>query len=541
MKSLAGAVAAVLWAAGLALSATVAEPALQGVSPLAGRAGSTYSVIITGTGLAAIQGFSVEEAGVRARLVSASAERLVGEITLDTSVTPGRKQLRALGPRGVTNAVVWHVVTEAVAGEKPDLALTPGFVVNGNLTEPGEVDFYSVEAKAGEAWTFEVVAGASAFDPVVTLLEPAADSWFSTKGWKRLAFNDEELFFPGLATQARLTHVVQQAGRYRVQVSGFAGYGGASASYFLRVRRGEGARSWRHPITRPDWNERSFVRQLGADWMAQLHARGGVSQSPPPPTRLAGTETGEAVLALPGILEGRLSRPAIAHKARLHVERAMQLAIEIETPEATLPEFNPVVTVFDATGREVATNVHTKRNNNGLYMMKMIQAKTTFAITAPGDYTVQVRDITTDHGRPEFYYRVLIRPQVPHVGRVEMPEDRLNLVVGKVRLVTLQLEREEDFRDPVMATMEGLPIGVTVVPGAENPVERPPLQNAGRIERYIPKTTQYFSFLLNVADDAVLSGAIEWPRVVVRPVKEQRLAAPILEKRFPMMVVRGPQ
>ncbi len=539
MKCLAGAVAAVLWATGLALGA--AEPALQGVSPLAGRAGSTYAVVIAGTGLGAMQGFSVEEPGVRVRLVEAGADRLLAEITLDTSVTPGEKRMRAVGPQGVTNAVAWHVVTEAVVGEKPDLPLTPGWVVNGSLAEPGEVDVYSVEAKAGQAFTFEVVAGGSAFDPVVTLLEPAADSWFSTKGWKRLAFNDEELFFPGLATKAKLTHVVQQAGRYRVQVAGFGGHGGASASYYLRVGAGEGERGWRHPVARPDWNERSFVRQLGSDWLGTLLARGGVRQSAPPPARLAGTEAGEGVLVLPGILEGRLSRPAIVHKVRLRIEKATQLAIEIETPEATLPEFNPVVTVLDATGREVATNVHTKRNNNGLYMMKMIQAKTTFAITAPGDYTVQVRDITTDHGRPEFYYRVLIRPQVPHVGRVEMPEDRLNLVVGKVRLVTLQLEREEDFRDPVMATMEGLPAGVTVVPGAENPVERPPLQNAGRIERYIPKTTQYFSFLLSVAEDAALSETIVWPRVVVRPVKEQRLAAPILEKRFPMMVVRAPQ
>lgn len=538
MKSLAGAVAAVLWATGLALGAAVAEPVLQGMNPLAGRAGTTYRVAIAGTGLASIRGLSVEEPGVRVRLVEAAADRLMAEITLDTSVTPGEKRMRAVGPRGVTNAVSWHVVKETVLGEKPELMLTPGLVVNGSLAEPGEVDLYAVEAKAGEVLTFEVVAGGSAFDPVVTLQEPAADSWFSTKGWKRLAFNDEELFFPGLTTQARLTHVVQQAGRYRVQVAGFAGHGGAGASYFLRVGSSEGERRWRHPMARPDWNERSFVRQLGGDWMGKLQARGGVAQSPPPPVRLAGTEAGEGVLALPGILEGRLSRPAMVHKARLRIERATQLAIEIETPEATLPEFNPVVTVFDATGREVATNVHTKRNNNGLYMMKMIHAKTTFAITAPGDYTVQVRDITTDHGRPEFFYRVLIRPQIPHVGRVEMPEDRLNLAVGKVRLVMLQLEREEDFRDPVMATIEGLPPGVTVLPGAENPVERPPLQNAGRIERYIPKTTQSFSFLLNVAEGATLTETIAWPRVVVRPVKEQRLAAPILEKRFPLMVVQ---
>lgn len=538
MRQFAGRVAAVVWAATWAAGATPPEPKLQSLQPLAGRPGTVYQVVITGTGLASLEKLFTDGPGIRTRFLAATPESLTAEISLDPSVPPGPKTLRACGPHGVTNSVTWHVVTEPLALEKPDLPLHAPLVVNGTLAEPGEVDQFSLQAPAGASLTFEVISGTPTLDPVVTLLEPATDSWFAPTSWKRLAFNDEDLFFPGLSTQARLTHTVQRAGQYRVQVSGFTGQGGRSASYYLRIRSGPPEAVLRHPIAAPLWNPRSFVRQLGGDWQDRLHQRGGDSQTTPAPTRLPGSEAGQTLLPIPGILEGRLATPATVHRAKLRIEKAMQLVIEIETPEATLPEFNPVVTLFDSTGREVVTNVHTKRNNNGLYMMKMIHAKSTFPLTAPGDYTLQVRDITTDHGRPDFFYRVLLRPQIPHIGRIDFPDDRLNLVPGQTRLITLQLDREEEFRDPVIATIEGLPPGVTVLPAAENPIERPPLPNAGRIERYIPKT-QSLSLLLAVAQDAPLTNLPLWPRLVVRPVHQQKLAVPILERPFPLMVVRG--
>ncbi len=536
MSRLAGRVAIILWGSALTMSALAAEPNLQSAHPLAGRPGTTYQLTVTGSNLAAIHSLAVEESGVRARFVSASADKLIVEISLDTSVTSGEKRLRAIGPQGITNAISWHVVAEPTAVEKPELLLRSPLVVNGVLSEPGEVDVFTLDAKAGQSFTFEAISAAPAFDPVVTLLEPAPENWFSPKSWKRLAFHDEDLFFPGLSTQARLTHIVQRDGQYRLQVSGFSGHGGPAASYYLRVRDGIAPLPLRHPTARPDWNPRSFVRQLGPDWLAQLHRRGGDEKTqPPPPPRVSATEDGAALLPIPGILEGRIANPAQVHKAKLHLEQSLQLALEIETPEATLPEFNPIVSVFDSTGREVATNVHTKRNNNGLYMMKMIHARTTFLLT-PGDYTLQVRNITTDHGRPDFSYRVLLRAQVPHAGRVEFPDDRLNLAPGAARVITFQIDREEAFRDPVVATFTGLPPGVTVLPGADNPVERPPLPNAGRIERYTPKP-QSFSLLLHVAEGTPLSSVPVYPKLTVRPVRQGKFAAPILEKPIPLMIV----
>jgi hypothetical protein len=534
MSRLAGRVAIMLWM--LATVAPAAEPVLQSLSPLAGRPGATYQATVTGSNLAALHSLSLAEPGVRARLLSATPEQLRLEISLDTSVTSGPKTLRALGPQGITNAITWHVVPEPTTTERPDLPLRAPLVINGVLAEPGEVDVFLLDAQAGQSFTFEAISGYPAFDPVVTLLEPAPESWFSPKSWKRLAVHDEDLFFPGLSTHARLTHTVQRAGQYRLQVSGFSGHGGPASSYLLRVRDSISPLPLRHPIERSDWNPRSFVRQLGPDWLAQLHRRAGDdSQPPPPPARLVASATSVPALPIPGILEGRIAQPAEVHKASLHFDHSLSLALEIETPEDTLPEFNPIVSLFDSTGREVATNVHTKRNNNGLYMMKMIHARTTFLLT-PGDYTLQVRNITTDHGRPAFFYRVLLRAQVPHAGRVTFPDDRLNLAPGAARVLTFQLEREEDFRDPVVATFSGLPAGVSVLPGAENPVERPPLPNAGRIERYTPKP-QSFSLLLHVAPGTPLSAAPVYPKLTIRPVRKGHLAAPILEKPIPLMIV----
>src|SRR5207245_3934070 len=124
---------------------------------------------------------------------------------------------------------------------------------------------------------------------------------------------------------------------------------------------------------------------------------------------------GRSVLSTPGRTAGRRDGPGVAPRIRLNIDRPHDLAIEVETPEATLPRFNPVVRVMEPGGREIAGDVYTKLNNNGLYMMKMIEAKTTVSLHSPGEYTLQIRDITTDGAAPDFLYRVLVRPQIPHV------------------------------------------------------------------------------------------------------------------------------
>lgn len=231
-------------------------------------------------------------------------------------------------------------------------------------------------------------------------------------------------------------------------------------------------------------------------------------------------------------------KPAEVHRVRLTVDKPQDLAIEVETPAATMPRFNPVVRLLapDGGGNEIVTNVYTKRNNNGLYMMKMIQAKSTVTLRSAGEYVLEIRDITTDVAGDDFSYRVLVRPQMAHVGRVDVPEDRVNIEPGETKPLTVNIEREEDFKGLVLVSAEGLPAGVTATAGMANPVERPPLPNGGRVERYVGKP-QTATLLLSADENAKPGELPANVRVVVRTLRDGRQSAPMPVKEIPVMVI----
>ncbi|MEO6758053.1 MAG: hypothetical protein ABIO24_01270, partial [Saprospiraceae bacterium] len=282
-----------------------------------------------------------------------------------------------------------------------------------------------------------------------------------------------------------------------------------------------------------------FTRDFGTNWMAQLHDRGAHGVAPQSVETFRASKEGAGTLNVftpPGIVEGRITQPGEVHLIQVKVDKAQDLAIEIETPEATLPRFNPIVRLLEPGGSEIVTNVYTKLNNNGLYMMKMIQAKTSFSLGAPGIYTLQIRDITTDRGGADFHYRVLVRPQIPHIGKLTAPMEHLNLRAGETRIVTVTLDREEEFGDSVALAAENLPAGVTAIPAMEKPLDRPPLPNGGKLERYTPKP-QTASLLLVASPDATLSTEPARLRLVARAVINGQLQRAIPVAEIPMMVI----
>ena len=201
-----------------------------------------------------------------------------------------------------------------------------------------------------------------------------------------------------------------------------------------------------------------------------------------------------------------------------------------------MPLFNPVVRVLDSAGHEVATNVYTQLNNCGGYMMKMIEPKAIVAFHADGDYTLQIHDITTDNADPSFAYRVLIRPQIPHIGKVEVEEERMNLTAGTAKQVSVLTEREEGYSGLVAVSVEGLPPGVRAVTGSAPEEEKPPLMNGGRIERYFPKS-QKSVLVMMAAPDAPLTPMPQMARVIVRAIVENKVAQPLATVLLPVMVV----
>ena len=515
------------------------DPRILSVHPCAVRAGVTTQLAIRGTSLSGARALLFKNERFTARVLDASTELVHVEVTPAAS-GEGSHPLRLVSPQGVSNEFSLQVVAEEVAEESSITGPLSRFpvVVAGRIGARGEVDSIWFEAKPGDTLTFTSAAGAPGFDPSLVLAEPSG-SWFEEGRLNRIAFNDEPLYFPGLSADARLVHRFERGGKYAIQVRAFSGQGGPDFTYRLRISPGIGEAPSLHPRDPAGWEERQFTRKLPADWTAKLVARGGraVDAGQPAIFRATAGESAEPpVVTVPGLVEGRIGKPAEAHRFRLRIGAPQDLAIEVETPEATMPRFNPVVRLIAPDGGEVVTNVYTKRNNNGLYMMKMIQAKSTFTLRSAGDYLMEVRDITTDVSSDDFAYRILVRQQIPHVGKIEVAEDRLNLEPGQAKALTVNMEREEGFAGLVLISAEGLPSGVTATMGLANPVEKPPLPNGGRLERYVGKP-QTATLILSAAQE---TSPLEMParvRVFLRTVIDGRQSGAIFVKEIPVMVI----
>ena len=61
-------------------------------------------------------------------------------------------------------------------------------------------------------------------------------------------------------------------------------------------------------------------------------------------------------------------------------------------------------------------------NNNAVAQvyLKAAQPKATHSFERAGEYILQVRDITSRYGNPNYRYRILVRPQIPHVGEISV-------------------------------------------------------------------------------------------------------------------------
>jgi hypothetical protein len=545
-----------VWGGVILLAASVeAEPAapspkITSIYPAAVTPGGTVDALIRGTALAGARGLVFSGGGVAAsefRVEKGESEKqelLRVRLAVDGAAASGRREFRVLAASGISNALPLEVAADPVLDEKDAAGPLQHFpvLINGTIGEPGEADAFWIEAAAGEVLSFEAVPAVPGLDPSLSLWEPSG-SWFDARRLNRIAGNDEPLYFPGLSLDAHLTHRFTRAGKYVLKLQAFSGQGTGDYVYRLRIFPGPAPDPDLHPRIKTDWEERQFTRRLGPDRLADLARRGGSMPKTGP--RAGPGEIFHAVpegagepplAAAPAWIEGRIAKAGEAHVIRLRVDKAQELAIEIETPHATMPRFNPIVRLMDPGGGEMVTSLYTKLNNNGLYMMKMIQAKTTFSLQAPGEYTLQIRDITTDCAGPDFDYRVLVRPQIPHAGKIEVAEDRINLEAGGAQPLTISVDREEGFAGYVTASVEGLPPGVTAVPALENPPERPPLPNGGRLERYTAKE-QRLSLVLAAAEDAAPTELPAKLRVVVRVSTDGRISAPIAEREIPLMVL----
>jgi hypothetical protein len=546
------------------------DPRAISIHPFTGQRGGTFIATVRGSGLAGATAASIGKApftvtvdGVETEAGESSGRNrsrmdLVKlRVDVQPDAKPGRYPIRLITRNGISNALPLHIVDVPVlpepagAHETQESAVAIASVPTvyaGRLTRRGETDYYRFHADAGQTLTFEAVSGlpqiaaagsaatVANFDPAITIYEPAG-SWFDPKRLNRIAYNDEPVWVFGKPTDALLVHRFAKAGDYLLRIEAFAGQGGPDYSYALKIT----------PGTPPPehaagggggFEERGFTRRLDAARLTQLAKRGGKDDKQPSiETYRAAPEP--VLFKIPGTLEGALTQPAETHRARFHLDKPADIAIEMETPAAAPPYFNPIFRLLNGAGEEVASNIFAGKGACTGAMTKSMQSKTILPLRDTGDYTIEIRDATADFAGADFQYRVQVRPQVPHVGQVRVDADSVNLAQGQAKTIHVVFDREEDYRGAVIVSAESLPPGVSAVAGADFEPDKDPPPAVGKRERYVPRSERIV-VVLTAGAEAAVSKLPQDIRFVVRPLVDGKPGEVLSSKTCPMMVLAKP-
>ena len=562
-------------------AAVSGEPELLSAFPFGGQQGGEFKATIRGRSLdhataiwfdcdqlsATVVGIENDKstasstAGKKRKKSSTEPLQLLTlAIRVAAGAEPGVHYMRVLTPRGISNALPLRVHAEPAISEDqgrhetPELAQkisTFPIAINGKIAASGEVDYYSFDVQAGETLRFDALTSGSNLDPSLTLFEPTG-SWFRPDRLTELAFNDEEISYPGLPVNATIIHKFPRQGHYFVRVSGFLGESGSDYTYQLSIRRVSPTQAeadlmrpahLRPPSAYPAWEERSWKRELKPDRLKVLSIRGGDSAAVPEVAvvrldaqgRQAGTEP--VSVTIPSLIEGTIEHPADIDRVKFRVKAGDRVALEVETVRKTLPQFNPYLRIVSIGGDEAFGNVHSTVNTCGDLILKQVQPKTIYSFPREGEFILEIRDITHMYGDESFAYRVMLRQQIPHMGEIHIAEEQINLMAGEATKVSVDTDQEEGFDGQIALTVEGLPDGVRAITGTELQPHVPPPYNPGKIERFQPESQKATLLFVTDPGAATTSKPVE-ARILAQPVMKGKLGQTVQVKKILLTVVQ---
>lgn len=186
-------------------------------------------------------------------------------------------------------------------------------------------------------------------------------------------------------------------------------------------------------------------------------------------------------------------------------------------------------------------------NNNAeaeVYL-KGVEPKVIHTFQTAGEYILEIRDITSRFGNSDYAYRVLVRPQIPHVGEISSPGmDRINLVRGKTYKLLLTTFLEEGFGGEAAFGLSALPPGVSALStGQTTTTDRAPTDVGENTDAVLPASVTTSITLLASDEAAVSSSPIPSPVMVqlyCRPVVNGAPGSSLMVRSIPLMVVADP-
>jgi hypothetical protein len=547
------------------------EPQISSASPMSATRGTRAKMEIRGNGLAGTHAVIFDCPDISGEIKTidekSGEQHLTAEFAIGAQASHGVHTFRLVSPMGVTSPRALLIHDEvAVPEENLPMDIQQGgrrlppapLVVLGKVGAIGEVDYYAFDAEAGEQLSFELYNDRR-FDAQFFIYE-RTESWFESNALRRVAFNDEPNRGYG-DLNPLLSHRFEKKGRYLAAVTAFLGGGGADHFYALRMFPGAPKQAFSTTgaaahIPSGHWEERKFIRPLGEDRLADLRARSMPGQPEIKLEKIADDEsTARDVreITLPAQIDGAFDAPADIDRFRFKLKDGALLAIEIETPERPAPLCTPRIGIRDDTGQEVLNNIFAWVEGSGEFIGKAIESKVIGQFVRGGEYLLEIKDLTTRHGGPDYKYKIIVREQIPHLGKITIATsfgrggngmvtrggliDHLNLAPGEVRKLSIMTEMEEGFNGQVIFNFENLPSGVEAHPAAEVEPERPRILDEGKKERFRPNYGAA-TLLLTVSSNAPATRLPQMVQVSAKAILNGKSGPVLPVQVLPFMVVR---
>ena len=593
------------------------NPRLSTLAPVGGQIGTSFDVTIRGEDLQGVRGAWFESKHLTAEInqireitiertrfstkLQSPGQEIVIRVTALSEAAAGIHALRLLSEDGITDPLPLLITSAPITAEQNEphhTAATSQLVsapvdLCGQISQPAEMDYYSMEILEGQELQFEVlvtggiVSGAAApFSDPELILYNLDGSWFDSQRAVRVEARDESTFLPlgNKILMPRLKYHFKHAGRYAVRIGSRVRRGGPGYGYLLRIQSIDSDPSqpvgkWtdlqmaQGPSFEP-WQERDFSRKLNMDRCRRLWSR--TITEPDEPAQADGTSknnsdqtnlpvrrenpheletyaisrvleqeslaTDPQTLSLqsPVLIEGSIGIPGDIDDFCFEVKSGQSLAFEVETTHQMHPDFSPLMEITDSQRRSSYTNIHRAVEGNSAYWLKFLKSKMILTFEHSGTHFLRVRDLTARCGGPDVTYRLLIRPQVPHIGKVTVRgKDCINLLPGETESLTVVIDREEGFHHPVELFLTDLPSGTQSAAVVAEAESSPPVKNfRGEVNRdwFFP-IQQKVTVTLAVDDDAQYMAEPCRARLMARAKLGDRCGKPFTVKDLWVMVV----
>jgi hypothetical protein len=367
----------------------------------------------------------------------------------------------------VSEMEAMEVTNNSIATAEPVKSLP--VTINGTL-RGADRDFYRISAKAGEHRIFEVEArrAGSAIDPVLQLFDEKSNL---------LARNEDA---PGIGIDSRIDYTFPREGNYFIEVHDarfskqdqnfyrlhIGTYTYADAVFPLGGRHGETVQfefSGKAGVTKtsvklPQTGNFTTVSMPGSPVLPVPIALGDMPEL---------TEPVSGPLPIPSVVNGRIAKPAEVDRYPLKVEPGDALLIELKSRELTTSHLDGLITIYDATGKKLASAGDTIASTDVLsaQIVGRTQGDPFLNFKVPPDVhevSVAVEDLAR-RGGSDFGYRLSVQKQGEDFLLSASPA-YINVPRGATAQIVVAAERR-GYDGPIRATILDLPKGWTAEGG----------------------------------------------------------------------------